>query len=206
MLVLLVLVFSAKCLSAEDFNSLDPPTVLKPVPAQYGDDKRLFQGIPSTTLSPQGRVWVNWYAGGDSEGDENYVLLATSGDRAKTWSKPLLAIDIPGPVRAYDPSMWTDPDGKVWLFWAQSNKWWDGRSGVWCMVSENADKEIATWSKPRRICDGIMMCKPIVDSKGRWLLPVSIWPLDPKHTGKTLPEGANVVVSDDQGETWKFRV
>lgn len=185
-------------------DALAPAEVLRPIPPEYGDDRRFFQGIPSMALAPDGRVWVNWYAGGETEGDENYVLLATSGDRGQTWSKPILAIDIPGPVRAYDPAMWTDPEGKVWLFWAQSEKWWDGRGGVWYMIAENPGDPDTAWSSPRRLCDGIMLCKPIVDSKGRWLLPVSLWAREPVHPDRKLPVGANVVVSEDRGNTWKY--
>jgi predicted neuraminidase len=182
---------------------LEPASVLKPVPAEYADDQRLFQGIPSMTIAPNGRLWATWYTGGTTEGDENYVLLVSSGDKGKTWTKPLLAVDVPGTVRCYDPSMWTDPEGNVYLFWAQSNKWWDGRSGVWYIKTTDGNNEDAKWSQPKRACDGIMMCKPIADSKGRYILPVSIWNLEPDHPDRTLVPGAHFVASDDKGKTWQ---
>ncbi len=196
-------IFVANCLVAQEFpDALAPATILKPVPAEYGNDKRQFQGIPSLALSSDGRLWADWYTGGTDEGDDNYVLVATSGDSGDSWSEPLLAIDIPGPVRAYDPALWTDPNGKLWVFWAQSEHWWDGRSGVWCITTETPRSEDAVWTAPRRLCDGIMMCKPIVDSKGRWLLPVSLWSLNPIHPERKLAIGAHVVASEDQGKTW----
>ncbi|MDR2706109.1 MAG: glycoside hydrolase, partial [Planctomycetaceae bacterium] len=110
----IVFMISVQVLFAQEFPGvLDPPNVLKPVPVEYGNDKRLFQGIPSMTIAPNGRLWATWYSGGTTEGEENYVLLATSGDSGKTWTEPILAVDVPGPVRTYDPSMWTDPDGNV---------------------------------------------------------------------------------------------
>jgi predicted neuraminidase len=188
----------------ENADSLLPATVLKPVPPEYRDDKRLFQGIPSMTAAPNGRLWATWYSGGTTEGDENYVLLATSGDAGKTWTEPLLAIDVPGAVRTYDPSMWTDPNGNVWLFWAQSFHHWDGRAGVWCITTHSGDRDDAVWSEPRRLCDGIMMCKPIADSKNRWLLPVAIWNFNVDHPDKKIPFGSSVIVSENQGETWNL--
>lgn len=185
-------------------DALKPATIHQPIPEAYSDSNRQFQGIPSMTITPGGRIWANWYTGGTTEGDDNYVLLVTSGDGGETWTKPLLAVDFPGPVRTYDPSMWTDSQGGVWLFWAQSFHWWDGRSGVWYIKTENPEDANTNWSAPQRICDGIMMCKPITDSKGRWLLPVSLWTLKPESTKRVLPLGANVIASSDQGATWNY--
>src|SRR3569623_941375 len=99
--------------------ALQPAPVLSPPPAQYGDNVRLFQGIPSIETAPHGRLWAAWYGGGPGEGPFNYVMLATSADQGKTWSNIKLAIDPPGDVRAFDPNVWLDPTGKLWLTWAQ---------------------------------------------------------------------------------------
>jgi predicted neuraminidase len=199
-------------MAEEQDLALLPAQVLKPVPQKYADEQRIWQGIPSMTVAPNGRLWATWFTGGDGEGPsfqswDNIVLLASSGDQGKTWTKPLLAIDIPNSrVRAYDPSMWTDPEGKVWLFWAQcfsqSGEIWDGRSGTWCIVTSNPGDENAAWSAPRRLCDGVMLCRPIADSKGRWLLPATVWNIEPDHPARTLSPGAHVVASGDKGKTW----
>ena len=191
--------------SSADPDALAPPLVLSPIPKDFEDDQRGFQGIPSMTIAPNGRLWACWYGGGKGEDGDNYVLLVSSSDAGKTWTKPLLAIDIPGTVRAFDPSMWTDPDGKVWLFWAQGDGIkgiWDGRGGVWAMTTGTPDRADAVWSAPQRLCDGIMMCKPIADSKGRWLLPSAVWNINPDHPDRTLPRGAHVIASEDKGKTW----
>lgn len=189
--------------AAEHPGVLEPASVLKPLPDEYGDEHRLFQGIPSLAIAPGGRIWATWYSGGDTECDLNYILVATSGDDGKTWTKPLFVVDVPGPVRLFDPELWVDPEGKLWLFWAQSLGHWDGRAGVWAMTTGTPDREDADWSAPRRLCDGIMMCKPIVDSKDRWMLPVSIW-LWGDHPERTLPKGSSVVASEDKGATWNL--
>ena len=182
------------------FDPLDPAPILSPLPEKYRDAKRSWQGIPSLAASSDDRVWVTWYSGGKTEDAENIVLLATSGDGGETWSEPLFAIDPPGIVRAFDPALWTDPDGNVRLYWAQGEmdydapaSIWDGRDGVWEIMTANpADGEKAVWGGQRRIADGVMIGKPIVDSKNRRLFPVAIWAypgkysVDPRHCGATL--------------------
>ena len=178
---------------------------------EYADNQRAFQGIPGIERAANGRLWALWYSGGNGEGGANYVLLVTSGDDGKTWSVPRLVIDPPGEVRAYDSTLWHDPQGRLWLFWAQSSGWWDGRSGVWAMVTENSGDESPRWSEPRRLCDGIMLNKPTALANGDWALPVSIWSASPSKN--TSPEhrhitpgaiGAQMIVSYDQGKTFSF--
>lgn len=173
-------------------GSKRPPAVILDPGTEYADEVRMFQGIPGIERAPGGRLWVTWYGGGTGEDHHNYVMLATSGDDGTTWSSVKMVIDPDrdGPCRAFDPCLWHDPMGRLWLFWAQRHR------GVhlWAMVTEDSDKEEPTWSPPRLICEGIMMCKPTVLSDGRWLLPVALW-------GR---EGsATVVSSEDRGATFK---
>ena len=179
---------------------------------KYADSTRLFQGIPGLERAPNGRLWAVWYAGGPdepTEGPGNYVVVVTSTDDGRTWSEPQLVIDPPGDVRAYDPTLWHDPEGRMWLFWAQSSHKWDGRSGVWEMHTSNSGDGQPRWSSPRRICDGIMMNKPTAVTNGDWLLPVSVWAQKPGDG--TRPEhrrdlgaliGANAFISRDRGHTF----
>ncbi len=196
----------------DDFDPLCVPPVWNPIPEKYSDAARSWQGIASMEASSNDRLWVNWYSGGNSECGENYVLLATSGDRGATWSKPILAIDPPGPTRAFDPALWLDPNGKFWLFWSQGAECpggekpiWDGRAGVWCMTTEHPEAgENADWSAPRRICDGIMMGKPIVDSQNRWLFPVAVWRFKGLYSVPEEYVGVSLWVSEDEGATFQF--
>lgn len=195
-----------------DDPALQAPPVLIPPGPKYADSTRAFQGIPGIERAANGRLWAIWYAGGPDEpgeGPGNYVVIVTSDDDGKTWSEPVLVIDPPGPVRAYDPCLWHDPNGKLWLFWAQSYQWWDGRSGVWAIVAEDSSRADTAWSEPKRLCDGIMMNKPTVLSSGQWLLPVAIWErkanADPKYSHDLKEQkGANVVASTDGGKLWAF--
>ncbi|QDT27911.1 BNR/Asp-box repeat protein [Gimesia panareensis] len=213
LLTAIPLLSASLCLSAEPETKSDPALVASPVNTnpgpEYADNTRMFQGIPGMERAANGRLWALWYAGGTGEGELNYVVLVTSGNDGKTWSGPKVVIDPPGPVRAYDPTLWRDPSRRLWLFWAQSYRWWDGRSGVWAITTDDADKENPTWSAPRRLCNGIMMNKPTVLSNGDWLLPVAVWKQPAKASIEhrfDLPEerGGNIVISRDQGKTFEL--
>ncbi|WP_417390379.1 sialidase family protein [Gimesia sp.] len=211
---LIPLLFLTSFIQAEEKpDPSDPALVPPPVNTnpgkEYADDTRLFQGIPGLSRAANGRLWALWYAGGTGEGELNYVVLVTSGDDGKTWSGPRLVIDPPGPVRAYDPAIWHDPSGRMWVFWAQSYRWWDGRSGVWAITTDDSDQENPKWTEPRRLCNGIMMNKPTVLSNGDWLLPVAIWKQPAKESIEhrfDLPEerGGNIFISKDQGKTFQL--
>ncbi|MEY4686487.1 MAG: hypothetical protein RIR76_510 [Verrucomicrobiota bacterium] len=195
--------------------ALQPASVNIAPGAAYGAATRPFQGIPGMARSPGGRLWATWYAGGTDEGPDNYVALATSTDDGRTWSEIQAVIDPPGDVRAYDPTLWIDPQGRLWWFYAQSFRWWDGRAGVWAVTTDEPDKASPRWSAPRRLADGIMMNKPTVLRNGDWLLPISIWTQepakDPKHA-RYVPApnrkwdaarvGAHVYRSADRGATF----
>jgi len=142
---------------------------------EYGGDTRIFQGIPGIERSRGGRLWAAWYGGGDTEGPDNYVMLVTSGNDGASWSDSKLVIDPEGQVRAFDPCLWIDPTGRLWLFWAQAYHFWDGRGGVWAITTEKADQEKPDWSSPHRLADGVMMNKPISLEDGTWLLPAAAW-------------------------------
>ncbi len=159
---------------AEALQQAGEPVEINFAPgAEYGDDKRLFQGIASVERAPGGRLWAVWYSGGQGESCLNYSVLATSADGGESWSGPVLVIDPPGSVRAAEPNVWLDPNGKLWLFWNQSHTLHDGRWGVWAISTDNPDAERPSWSKPKRMADGMMWNKPLVLSTGEWLYPVS---------------------------------
>lgn len=151
---------------------------LSPGP-EFGDEMRMFQGIPTIERSPQGKLWASWYGGGATEDPFTYAPLVTSSDNGKTWSKPVLVIDTPGLTRIWDPCLWLDPKGRLWFFYTQSYAHWDGRGGVWFIRTDHPDADQPKWTQPQRIADGVMMNKPTVLSTGEWLLPIGFWPTDP---------------------------
>lgn len=202
-----------------DTDALVPHGIIKPVPAHLCDDARRFQSAPSLTITPGGRLWAAWHTGGFTEGEDNAVVAVSSGDGGNTWSKPLFALDVNGPLRMLDPGLWTDPEGRVWLFYCQLYGFWDGRAGLWATHPDNAEQENTGWSTPRRLCHGYLKNKPLVLRDGTWMLPVEFMNMQP--TGGRLgalthdldhravfsmPElnAANVFASRDKGQTVEF--
>lgn len=158
-----------------DFALQPPPINTSPGP-EYASWTRMYQAIPGIERAPNGRLWAIWTAGDTDEGPSNYVLLVTSTDDGKSWSEPKLVIDPPGNVHAWLPCLWIDPLGRLWLFWSQDYGRWDGRGGVWAIVTQNPDSESPAWSKPRRLADGRALNKPTVLTSREWLLPVAVKP------------------------------
>ncbi len=199
--VYLCLMFSEK-LTAQDSNAFMTPAALKrgqQITDEYPISGRKFAGIPSITVSPEGRMWAIWYSGTTpGEDANNFVVVSTSGDKGITW-KEILIIDPDkeGPVRVFDPEVWVDPDGKLWIFWAQTIGHDGTIAGVWSVTAKNGEKDDTEWSVPRRLTDGIMMCKPLVLSNGNWILPASTW--------KLTDNSAKMVVSKDKGRTWNIQ-
>jgi predicted neuraminidase len=156
-------------------SSLVPPVVSMAPGDAYSGKHRVFQGIPTIERTMNDRLWAAWFARSRSGTADSHVIVCVSDDEGATWSEPVLVIDPPGEVRAFDPCLWLDPDGKLWLFWAQSHGRWDGRGGVWCITSEDSQTRVPTWSPPRRLCDGVMLNKPTALKSSSLLLPVSVW-------------------------------
>lgn len=159
--------------------ALTMPRVLASHPAGYSSATRKWQGIPGIERAANGRLWAVWYSGGEGEGPDNFLILETSADNGKTWSKEKLVVtpaENLGPVvREFDPCLWIDPTGRLWLFWAQSFANFDGRFGVWGISTGHPEASTPAWSHPKRFADGIMLNKPIAISSTRWLLPIARW-------------------------------
>lgn len=196
-----------------DLALIPPVPNTSPLP-KYDYDKLDYGMTIGIERTPKGRLWACWVAGGDSP--KAFFLLATSDDDGSTWSKPRMVLDAHSPNLPMDRSvlvgnLWTDPTGRLWLFFDQSMGMFDGRAGVWATVCEDPDGEAPSWSPPRRIWHGVMLNKPTVLSTGEWLAPASLdqrggfgpfralfHELDPLR-------GANVLASIDGGRTWERR-
>jgi len=204
-----------------DLALIPPVPNTEPLP-QYDYDKLDYGMTIGIERTPKGRLWACWVAGGDSP--KAFFVLATSDDDGETWSKPRLVLDSHSRTLPRDRSilvgnLWTDPRGRLWLFFDQSMEMFDGRGGLWATVCENPDADTPVWSSPRRIWHGVMLNKPTVLSTGEWMLPVSLDQQSGSHPAERgkfgpfqglFPEldpfrGANVFVSTDEGATWQRR-
>ncbi len=196
--------------------SLEAPVInTKPGP-EYADEVRVGNMIIGIERTPKGRLWACWVGNGDSP--NGFFMLATSDDGGAKWSKPRLVIDPTDPPnspqrRALVGNLWTDPLGRLWLFFDQSLGYFDGRGGDWFIRCDNPDADEPVWTKPVRFADGCTLNKPTVLSNGDWLLPVSLWTrnrigpalLKEAHHDLDPIRMANVFVSIDQGKTWTRR-
>jgi hypothetical protein len=199
-----------------------PDAALEPVAlnlspgAEYHSRHRQWQGIPSLDRTANGTLWATWYSGGKTEDADNYVLVVRSEDGGASWSQPVLVVDPPGRVRAYDSNLWTDPLGRLWLCWSQSyEEVFDGRAGVWFSRCDDPSASRPCWSAPRRLCHGVMLNKPTVLSTGEWLFPAGLWapsiwmsaekPCFTRHADLAGERFSNVYVTCDQGETFALR-
>ncbi len=198
------------------------PLGLEPVPInvnpgpEYSAAQLDYAMVIGLDRTPKGRLWAAWIAGGDS--DKGLFVAASSDDEGKTWSATRLVIDpVDSPTgirrRALVGNFWTDPTGKLWLFYDQSMGYFDGRAGAWAITCENPDADKPVWSAPRRIWHGATLNKPIVLKNGEWLMPISLWDrskIGPAVFKNEFPEldevrMANVFVSNDQGKNWTRR-
>ncbi len=203
--------------------ALQPPQVITDIGPDHVKSSRGAQGVPGIERSAEGRLWAAWYAGKGKRGVESpfsYVVVATSSDEGNTWTEKFI-LQPALRVHTYDPCLWIDPQGRLWLFWAQSAGLQDGRMGVWAMTTREPDSESPTWTAPRRIANGVMLNKPTVLKNGDWLLCVGLWrdstnvpniALKPEvlapYTEELLQHdlgeerGSNVYCSQDQGKTF----
>ena len=172
----------------------------------YADENRMFQGIPGIERTADGRLYFTFYTGEQDERAGTFVLVLRSDDELQTKADILAAVFPPtADTRCFDPCLWIAPDGRLWLFWAQSYTWYDGRMGVWCAVCEHPDADILRFSEPRRIANGIMMNKPTVTHDGTWLLPCAVWQFcESEHNHLPKERFSNVYASFDAGKTFSL--
>lgn len=212
----LFLLFVYPSYAQHDAAAMETPMInTSPLPDYQYDrlDYAMTIGIERT---PHGRIWACWVAGGDNE--DAFFVLNTSEDRGETWSEPKVVIDPHLPSlekkrRTLVGNLWTDPAGRLWLFFDQAMTYFDGRGGLWYTICENPDSDMPLWSEPVRMWHGCALNKPLVLNDGTWMLPVSLW-----DRGKIKDESykaafseldsfrmANVFISRDQGRNWERR-
>lgn len=201
----MVLLISGEGTAVQSFDPMapvdarsEPPVILTHPGAEFQDEARPGAMIIGMDRTPKGRIWGCWTGTGDKK--DGYFVLATSDDGGTTWSKPRLVVGAPDPSGkrqrgALVGNLWTDPLGRLWLFFDQTVIGVPGPTANWYIRCDDPDAAIPVWSEPVSFAPGCTLNKPTVLSNGDWLLPVSHW------EEKT----AWVYVSTDQGQTWKPR-
>ena len=188
---------------ATDESCLPIPEKITSIPGKYAKDLRKFQGIPSIERTANGRLWATWYGGGEGEGPDNYIMLATSADDGQSWSDLKLVIDPP--CRASEPGLWYDPQGCLWLMWNQyPTSLCESNSAMWAIVASDSGCESPAWSHPRLVARELnSFNKPIVLSDGTWIWPTGSWykpnpsrPLISHDNGRTFLRGGVITVPE----------
>lgn len=154
----------------------------------------------------QGRLWAFWTAGGDSE--KAYTVMMYSDTNGNDWSDVVMVLDAHTGAqqrKIMGGCLWTDPQGRLWVFYGQSMTYFDGRSGTWYTRCDNPDADEPVWTKPVRIWHGSATSHPIILGDGSWMLPVTLGDGGGRYPELDPYRGADVLRSSDGGTTWEYR-
>ncbi len=161
----------------------------------------LFVHVATIARSPSGTLVVACIGGPRAEPEpDNVIAMARSFDNGETWTPLKGMIDPDDGWRAFDPVLWTRPDGKIWIQWAEGDcpgfrkrdrerrafsgfLTVDGEEIGFSDVQPWIGHETGNWA----------VNPPIVLSSGRWVVPMQNGPFQ------------YVRSSDDQGRTWVNR-
>lgn len=167
----------------------------------YTSTKRIWQGIPSIEVTEKGRIFLTFYSGGTREEIGNFVLLIKSDDGVN-YSEPIAVCYEEG-YRCFDPNIWIDPLGRLWLFWARCPS-----DGTWAAICDDPDADELVFGEEFFVGNNIMMNKPTVLSTGEWAFPLAVWDynirvMSSKYDSDVTPKGSFIYTSDDEGKTFK---
>ena len=168
-----------------------------------------WNGIPTIEVSESGTLMVAWYSGGTREPhEENKILFSRSFDGGRSWEYPSVVEDPPGAAYAFDPCLWIDPSGRLWLNYSVAEE--GVKCEVWYRVAtdyEDEGKE-PNWSEPERMEFGrpyaIQLNKRVVLDNGDWVIPTNF--LSNPYRKRWMPgttHTVGVVISTDEGRTWE---
>ena len=169
---------------------------------KFSTPHRVWQGIPGIVQTKGGRLFVCFYSGSIKETYGNYAMIVKSED-GRAFGEPIAVATDTGASRCFDPVLWIDPLDRLWFIWNRTPG-----DLVFGSICENPDADELVWGKEFYIGHGVMMNKPTVLKDGRWLFPISIWPMT-LHDYLRFPvleegevSGAYAYETRDQGATF----
>lgn len=120
-------------------------------------------------MTKRGRIFLTFYSGGVKEEIGNYVIVIKSDDGGNHFSEPIVIVKEDN-GRCFDPCLWIDPLGELWLTWAKCPD-----DGLYASVCRDPDAEELVWGEEFLVGHNVMMNKPIVVKSGEWLFPIAVW-------------------------------
>ncbi len=171
--------------------------------AKFKNSTRSWQGIPGIEAVDMGngktRLFASWFSGGTREPHkDNYAIYAYSDDGGQTWSQTFIVSHKDEESRVFDPSIFNDKNGNVWLIWNQGRDKFTNTHTLWyAKITNPTDKDgNFNVTQPIKIADTFLLNKPTITSEGN-ICFVSHSFADRNHV--TFYE------STDKGETWKLK-
>ncbi len=155
---------------------------------------RNYQGIPAIAKTGS-RIWAAWYGSASDrtagEGPGNFVIAAFSDDGGKQWQESFYIVPQNADTeRVFDPQLWTDPMGKLWVFYAQSGKGMinDNQISAWASIVANPLSLTPSVTGGIPLAAGVPSSPFLIDKQ--WHLFINYWdistPVKPDQVGKNL--------------------
>jgi predicted neuraminidase len=187
-------IFLLMALTPQPSQAADPPGIVESG-FVYGDDPPTRSCHASTIVEARRGILAAWF-GGTDEGEPDVAIYLARLDGGK-WSKPSKVFDgVQDDGRCFpcwNPVLFRPKTGPMLLF----AKVGPSPSEWWGVLSTSVD-DGETWSKPRRLPDGILgpiKNKPVLLSDGTLLCPSS-------HEDDKLGWRVFIERTPDLGKTW----
>jgi len=188
--------------------------------SQLNEEKntRKWQGVPSVEKTGK-RLWASCFTGGKYEPDiKNYAVVSYSNDDGESWIDPYMLIKGDKYFRIFDPQLWLDNNGRLWLFWCQDtftpdakpsdydtpgeelNRAYFATLEQWVMYCDNPDDNTPIWSEPAFMYSGFTKNNVEILKNGRWL--ISAYDKMPGVKPDDFLFHTKFVISDDGGSSF----
>jgi len=184
------------------------PATLAPV---AGDPGRVEAFIPTPCVQnhaaflhilPGGDLGCVWFGGTQEGVPDISVHFSRLAAGATRWSDAVRLSD--DPTRSeQNPLLFTAPDGRLWLLWTAQVSGHQDTAIIRRRISEDGGR---SWGPIETMLDrpGVFIRQPIVVTRdGAWLLPAWLCPTPPAGAWRGDDDTALVLVSADQGKTWR---
>ncbi|MFC2123992.1 sialidase family protein [Bacteroidota bacterium] len=169
---------------------------------------RTWQGIPGLEVTEKGRIFISWYSGGSKEpAPQNTGYLCYSDDNGRNFTPPEPLVKPNDNGRSFDPTLWIDPEGRLWYIFNRGNKD-NAYHAVYARICNKPDSKTPIWTNEFRVGYDVpysfRMNKPTILSNGDWLMPVT-------HANEPIhgwfagdKQLQSVGISNDKGKSWKL--